>query len=159
MKKLAVIAGILTWGLIVPQINAEDRCSNADLRGVYSFVASGTLGGSAFATAGQTSYDGNGGVAGLIQISLGGNVTPVIKWSGTYSVDPENCTATKTAQIPGIGIVHFFVTAGAGFQELRFMATDTGAVRMVCLIMLSRKRKRRGFGVDGRPNSSGMKPG
>jgi hypothetical protein len=86
------------------------------------------LNSAAFATAGQTTYDGKGNMTGLIQISLNGNVTPVTKWTGTYSVDPENCTVTKTAQIPGVGTVHFFVTAGASFQELRFMATDTGAV-------------------------------
>jgi hypothetical protein len=126
MTKLAIFANLLIWG-IVPQLPAAE-CSNADLRGVYSFVASGTLGSAAFATAGQTTYDGKGNMTGLIQISLNGNVTPVTKWTGTYSVDPENCTVTKTAQIPGVGTVHFFVTAGASFQELRFMATDTGAV-------------------------------
>jgi hypothetical protein len=65
-------------------------------------------------------------VAGLIQISLNGTVTPVIPWTGIYSVNPDNCTMTKTAVIPGVGIVHFFVTAGARFKELRFMATDKG---------------------------------
>jgi hypothetical protein len=126
MKKLAVFASLLI-PVIAPRANAQE-CSNADLRGVYSFVASGALNSAAFATAGQTTYDGKGNMTGLIQISLNGNVTPVTKWTGTYSVDPENCTVTKTAQIPGVGTVHFFVTAGAGFRELRFMATDTGAV-------------------------------
>ena len=125
MKRLAVFASILI-SVIVPQVNAESRCSNADLRGVYSFVASGTFGGAAFATAGQTTYDGDGRVAGFIQISLNGTITPVIPWTGTYSVNSENCTVTKTATIPGVGTVHFFVTAGDRFNELRFIATDTG---------------------------------
>jgi hypothetical protein len=70
----------------------------------------------------------------LIQISLSGNVSPVLPWSGTYSVNPENCTATKTAVIPGAPYgpggepvtltVHFFFTAGDNFKELRFIATD-----------------------------------
>ena len=124
MTRLAIFANLLIWG-IVPQLPAAE-CSNADLRGVYSFVASGTLGSAAFATAGQTTYEGNGNVTGLIQISLNGVVTPVLAWSGTYTVDPNNCTATKTAVIPGVGTVHFFVTAGDHFNELRFMATDTG---------------------------------
>jgi hypothetical protein len=127
MRKLAVYSTMSILGMIVPALSAAD-CSNADLHGGYSFVASGALNSAAFATAGQTAYDGKGNMTGLIQISLNGNVTPVTKWTGTYSVDPENCTVTKTAQIPGVGTVHFFVTAGAGFQELRFMATDTGAV-------------------------------
>jgi len=126
MTKLAILTTLLIWG-IVPQLTAAE-CSNADLRGVYSFVASGTLGAAAFATAGQTTYEGNGKVTGLIQISLNGAVTPVLVWSGTYTVDPNNCTATKTAVIPGIGTVHFFVSAGNSFKELRFMATDAGTV-------------------------------
>jgi hypothetical protein len=106
------------------------------LQGDYSFVASGTFGSSSFAAAGQTTYDGNGGVTGLIQISLGGNVSPVLPWSGTYTVDPENCTTTKTVIIPdapyGKGgspvtlTVHFFITAGYDFTELRFIVTDPG---------------------------------
>ncbi|MBV9744586.1 MAG: hypothetical protein JO099_12575 [Acidobacteriia bacterium] len=127
MRKLAVYSAMSILGTIVPALSAAD-CSNADLHGGYSFVASGALNSATFATVGQTTYDGKGNMTGLIQISLNGNVTPVIKWTGSYSVDPENCTITKTAQIPGVGTVHFFVTAGAGFQELRFMATDTGAV-------------------------------
>lgn len=124
MTRLAIFATLLICGM-VPQLTAAE-CSNANLRGVYSFVASGTLGSAAFATAGQTTYEGNGNVTGLIQISLNGSVTPVLAWSGTYTVDPNNCTATKTAHIPGVGTVHFFVTAGADFKELRFMASDAG---------------------------------
>ena len=124
MTRLAIFATLLIWGIVRELTAAE--CSNADLRGVYSFVASGTLGSASFATAGQTTYEGNGNVTGLIQISLNGSVTPVLAWSGTYTVDPNNCTATKTAVIPGIGTVHFFVTAGDHFNELRFMSTDKG---------------------------------
>jgi hypothetical protein len=124
MTRLAIFANLLIWG-IVPHLTAAE-CSNADFRGIYSFVGSGTLGSAAFATAGQTTYDGKGGVTGLIQISLNGAVTPLLAWSGTYTVDPNNCTATKTAHIPGVGTVHFFVTAGDDFRELRFIATDTG---------------------------------
>jgi hypothetical protein len=135
MKKLAVLASLLILTL-VPRAYAQDRCSNADLQGVYSFVVSGTFGSSPFAAAGQTTYDGKGGVTGLIQISVGGDVSPVLPWSGTYTVNPENCTATKTAIIPdapyGPGgspvtlTVHFFITAGDNFRELRFIATDSG---------------------------------
>jgi hypothetical protein len=131
MKTMTFLAVVLySMG---PQIHAQDRlhaqdqCSNADLRGVYSFVASGTINGvGAFATAGQTAYEGDGNVAGLIQISLNGSITPMVSWSGTYSVDPVTCTATKAADIPGLGTVHFFVTAADDFKELRFIATDEG---------------------------------
>ena len=124
MKKVLVFAGLLLIAGIVPPAHAEE-CSNADLRGLYSFVASGTLGGSPFATAGQTLYNGTGGVTGLIQISVNGNVTSVIPWSGTYNVNPD-CTITKTGVVPGFPTLHFFVTAGDNFKELRFIATNPG---------------------------------
>ena len=127
MKRTTILASMLLCGM-ASQIHAQSPCSNADLHGLYSFVASGTLGGAAFATAGQTLYDGNGHVTGLIQISLNGSITPLISWTGTYSVNPANCTTTKTADIPGVGTVHFFITSGASFNELRFIATDTGSV-------------------------------
>jgi hypothetical protein len=122
MKKLALFAGTLSLG-IAPQLSAA-ACSNADLHGAYSFVASGTFGSAAFATAGQSVFDGNGGVTGVIRISLNGTVTPVIAWTGRYSVDPDDCTIAKTADIPGVGTVHFFMTIGAAFRELRFITTD-----------------------------------
>jgi hypothetical protein len=124
MKKVLVLASLLLIVGIVTPAHAEE-CSNADLRGLYSFVASGTLGGLPFATAGQTQYDGNGGVTGLIQISVNGTVTNVIPWSGTYRVNPD-CTITKIGVVPGFPNLHFFVTAGDNFKELRFIATNPG---------------------------------
>jgi hypothetical protein len=132
MKKITMFVGMLLCAL-APQVRAadpihrEDRCSNADLRGAYSFVASGTFGTAPFATAGRTIYDGRGNAEGVIQVSVNGGLTPRLDWSGTYTVDPATCTATKTANIPGLGAVDFFVTFGDGFRELRFIATTPGA--------------------------------
>src|SRR5579864_1043044 len=108
MSKFTFIAGLLLCSM-APMIHGQVQCSTANLRGLYSFVASGTLGGQPFATAGQTMYEGNGNVSGLIQISLNGNVTPLLKWTGTYTIDPETCVVNKEAVIPGIGKVHFVV--------------------------------------------------
>ena len=127
MKRLATFAALSVLGLMVPHANAQRLCNNAELVGGYSFVASGTFGTNGFAAAGQGFYDGNGGVTGVINMSVGGTVTGPITWTGTYVVNPD-CTATKTVVIPGIGTVHFFITAGNGFAELRFIATDTGTV-------------------------------
>ena len=132
MKKITMFVGILLCALApqlraADQIHQEDRCSNADLRGAYSFVASGTFGTAPFATAGRTIYDGRGNAEGVIQVSVNGGLTPRLDWSGTYTVDPATCTATKTANITGFGAVEFFVTFGDGFRELRFIATTPGA--------------------------------
>lgn len=132
MKRMTIFASILLCSIVSglhaqDDFHGQDQCSSADLHGVYSFVASGTMAGvGAFATAGQTKYDGNGKAKGLIQISLNGNVTALTPWTGTYSVNPTNCTVSKTVSIPGIGTVHFFGTAGDRFKELRFIATDSG---------------------------------
>jgi hypothetical protein len=138
MKKVAVLATMLISGVIVSHVNAQDECSNRDLRGVYSFLASGTFAGAPFAAAGQTTYDGAGNAAGLIQISLNGTILPSAapsKWTATYKVDPSSCTTTKTIDLPtdsSLGPLSgaqlpFFITAGAGFKELRFIATAPGA--------------------------------
>ena len=133
MKKLSTFMTLSILGLMVPQANAQRRCSNTDVVGVYSFVASGTFGTAGFATAGQTIYDGNGGASGIINISLGGTVTGPIAWTGTYSVNAD-CTFTKTIIIPGLGPMgaplkaNFFLTASDNFAELRFIATDAGTV-------------------------------
>jgi hypothetical protein len=131
MKKIALFAAVLFCAMAsqlsaTDKTRADERCSNADLRGVYSFVADGYLGGDAFATAGQTTYDGRGGASGLIQISTNGAVTPRLNWSGTYAVDAATCTATKTVVLPN-GSVDFFVTFADGFKELRFISTTEGA--------------------------------
>ena len=134
MKKITMFAALVLC-LMAPRLCAADekngdvRCSNADLKGVYSFVASGTFGGQAFATAGQTTYDGQGKAGGLIQVSLNGAVTSVREWTGVYTVDTDTCTVTKTANISGGDFppIQFFVTASDGFRELRFIATNPGA--------------------------------
>jgi len=132
MRKFAILAGMLI-AIGAPQVKAQSICFASHLQGIYSFVASGTFGGAGFAAAGQTVYDGNGGATGVIQISLGGTVTPVIPWTATYVVNPD-CTATKAMTIPGLGpngtplTVHFFITAGSAFSELRFIATDATTV-------------------------------
>jgi hypothetical protein len=43
-------------------------------------------------------------------------------------VDRATCTITKTADIPGLGVVQFVVTLGSSFRELRFIAS-TRALR------------------------------
>lgn len=132
MQKFAILAGLLL-AIGMPVVKAQGICFASNLQGYYSFVASGTFGGAGFAAAGNTLYDGNGGATGVIQASVGGTVTPVIPWTATYTVNPD-CTATKAMTIPGLGpngsalTIHFFITAGNNFTELRFIATDATTV-------------------------------
>ena len=129
MTKLAISATILITGMILPHLKAEE-CSNADLHGEYSFVASGTLNGTPFATAGQTIYNGDGTASGVIQASALGAVGPTTTWTATYSVTSMKtgggqpvCVLNKTITISGGPTVSFFGTASADFKELRFIVT------------------------------------
>lgn len=137
MKTIALATAVWTAAVSVAQ--AAPPCSNADLHGVYSFNAAGAivanpvnLPAGPFAAAGRTTYEGNGTASGVIQISLNGTIAPPTgpsTWTGTYSVDPATCTTTKALTItsgPLNGVtLHFFITAGAEFTELRFIATDS----------------------------------
>jgi len=138
MKTFAIFTALFILAL-APEVRAQDQdeCSNSSMRGQYSFVASGTVGGAPFATAGYGIYDGRGNVQGVIQASLNGNVLPATGWSGTYAVSsmtvgtttegPTVCVLNKTITIPGYKlVVSFFVTAADRFKELRFIATTAG---------------------------------
>jgi hypothetical protein len=134
MRKLVIYATMLIPSMMVSHLNAQ-ACFNGNLRGAYSFEASGTLAGSPFAAAGQTLYDGAGQADGVIQASVGGTVYPPALWTATYSVGPMAtasgqtvCVFTKTITIPSYGMtISFFGTAGSGFTTLRFIATTSGA--------------------------------
>jgi hypothetical protein len=127
---LSAFAALLMFAL-APQMRASGECSAADLKGDYSFVASGTINVPGlpvgpFAAAGKTHYHGDGTADGVIQVSLNGNQL-FSKWNATYTVDSSSCTITKTITLEANGVkLDFFITAGDDFRELRFIATDPG---------------------------------
>ena len=134
MKNLVGFAYLLSIAL-VPQVRAQDECFNGLLHGQYSFVVSGTFNGAPFAATGQTIYDGLGNAQGVIQTSSNGTVYPATTWTAKYSVKsmsttptgggPAVCVLNKTITVPGYNNlqVSFFGTAGADYNELRFIAT------------------------------------
>ena len=130
------------------QLNAQDRCSDADLHGAYSFVVSGTFAGEPFAAAGQTIYDGNGNASGVIQASVGGTVYPTAPWTATYSFSPMQtgegqtvCVLKKTMTIDSYGplTMSFFGTSGDDYKELRFIATGSNATTSLTISGTARK--------------------
>jgi hypothetical protein len=139
MKKISAFACILLAGIAQSRLLAQ-QCSNGDLKGVYSFVASGTFGGVPFAVVGQTTYEGNGNASGWIQIDNNGAILPALQqgaaaapgsWTASYSVDPSTCMATKIVTLDSTfgtlsgAKLYFFITAGSAFRELRFLLTNT----------------------------------
>jgi hypothetical protein len=146
MTKLAISTAMMA-AMIMPHLQAES-CSNADLRGEYSFSASGTLNGAPFVAAGQTVYNGDGTASGVIQVSALGAVGPATTWTAKYSVTAivtgggQNvCVLTKTIVIKDGPTVSFFGTAGADFKELRFIATAfNGATANLAISGTARKQ-------------------
>ena len=135
MRRLFAYTALVVAGTIVPGLRASD-CSNADLHGAYSFVASGTVSGMPFATTGQTIYNGDGTAEGIIQASLGGALFggpnfPPVPWTATYSATTMSvgggqtvCVLNKTITVSDWKLeISFFGTAGDDFRELRFIAT------------------------------------
>jgi hypothetical protein len=147
MTKFAISATLLLSGMILPHLKAES-CSNADLHGEYSFIASGTLNGTPFATAGQTVYNGDGTADGVIQASALGTIGQATTWTATYSVSAmltpggkTVCVLNKTITIKDGPTVSFFGTASAGFQELRFIVTAfNGATTNIAVSGTARKQ-------------------
>jgi hypothetical protein len=130
-----VLALAASSGAITQRLQAE-ACNISNLHGQYSFVASGTINGQPYASAGQTIYHGDGTAEGVIQVSIGGNVYPVATWTATYTATatPTDsgatvCVVTKRITIPAYGglVANFFVTASGDFKQLHFIATDTGS--------------------------------
>jgi hypothetical protein len=148
MRKFAVYATMLISGIILPDAIAAD-CSNADLRGAYSFETSGTYSGVSFAAAGQTIYNGDGTAEGVIQASVGGTVLPLANWTATYSLSSMSigggqtvCVLTKEMMIPSYGNLHltFFGSAGAEFKELRFIASKSSQTSSLTVSGTARKQ-------------------
>jgi len=143
MTKLFAYTTLIVMGIIVPGLRASD-CSNADLRGPYSFVASGTVSGMPFATTGQTLYNGDGTAAGIIQATLGGALfggpnSPPVTWTATYSLTSVAigggqtvCVLNKTINVPP-------GTCRSAFLGLRAMTFAS------CVLSLSGRRWRIGL--------------
>ena len=77
------------------------QCTNATLKGDYSYVQNGTVVGEGpFASLGFTRFDGEGGLTTIEFTSRNGMIAPdpepVIFGSGTYQVNPD-CTGFATA--------------------------------------------------------------
>jgi hypothetical protein len=135
MRRLFAHTVLIIAGTLVPGLKASD-CSNGELRGAYSFLASGTVNGMPFATTGQTLYNGDGTAAGIIQASIGGALfggpnSPPVPWTATYSLTTMQvgggktvCVLNKTITVPAWKLeISFFGTAGDDFRELRFITT------------------------------------
>ena len=126
----AVFASLLISGFTT-RLDAQDRCTNASLKGSYAFKVDGTnvsnpylpaLG--PFAAVGKNSYDGRGHMKGSIIVSLNGSIIPAT-YAGTYTVN-SNCTGVKSATLSIGAVVDFFFVIDDDLREIQMVVTQAG---------------------------------
>jgi hypothetical protein len=108
------------------------RCSNATLRGVYGFGASG----SAFAPTGEVGdlavfarivFDGHGNSTQSTNSSFNGFQNEVPLETATYSVNPD-CTGSAILHHPDGTSEHINFVIVEGGSEIKFISATPGAV-------------------------------
>ena len=111
-------------------VNANERCSDASLKGSYAFrvdgtnVSNPTLPLGPFAAVGKNTYDGRGHMSGQITISADGAMIPAT-YTGTYSVAP-GCTGTKSAKLNIGATVNFFFVIDSSGRGIKMIVTEAG---------------------------------
>src|SRR6266850_1797489 len=122
-KIVAVFASVFISSLATA-VSAEERCTDASLRGSYAFQVDGTNVAGPFAAVGKNTYDGKGGMKGVIVISLNGAIIPAT-YTGTYHVSSD-CTGVKSATL-NIGLtVNFYFVLDDDVREIRMIVSDSG---------------------------------
>ena len=127
----------------VPRVTTDDAslggCSLATIQGTYGIWEQGTFVGKIdgnppgiqVAIVGRVTYDGAGNLSGTWFGSFGGNVTPTLPVTGTYTVSPD-CIYSDEFSPGGPGFVlhHSGPIVGGGslFQEVHYIYTDAGTV-------------------------------
>jgi hypothetical protein len=105
-------------------------CSNATLKGTYTFASDGwTVSGTGttpFALAGTETYSGAGTAAGVVTISLNGVITPGTPNTATYHINSD-CTGTGAFTNSGV-TTHFDLYLSPNGDYFRFVGTDPGSV-------------------------------
>jgi hypothetical protein len=85
----------------------------------------GTNANGPFAAVGKSTYDGRGGVTGVLFLSSNGAIIPA-HYTGTYALRAD-CTAVKTANVD-IGLtVNYYMVVDSNLREIRFISTDDGS--------------------------------
>src|SRR5262249_14898802 len=91
----------------------QTKCSNATLHGSYGLRATGITGvGGNFAAVGRFTFDGRGGLAGIVFVRVAGNDVEV-HITGTYSVSAD-CIVDDVWNTPGGASTHKSVIVNQG---------------------------------------------
>jgi hypothetical protein len=109
--------------------NAEARCSEATLDGMYLFAFDGSItegeDQGPFAVAGYQVFDGDGKSKGVSSFSENGKITRKEPFSVTYTVKAD-CTGTATLE--AIIVTHYYMFIAPDGSKFTFVQTDPGVV-------------------------------
>jgi hypothetical protein len=119
----AALASLLISGFTT-RLDAQDRCTNASLKGSYTFQVDGTNVNGPFAAVGKNTYDGKGHLKGVIVVSSNGAIIPA-KYEGTYTLNAD-CTGIKSAALDFGLTVNFYFVVDSDLREIRMIVTDPG---------------------------------
>jgi len=119
----AALASLLISGFTT-RLDAQDRCTNASLKGSYAFQVDGTNVNGPFAAIGKNTYDGKGHLKGVIVVSSNGAIIPA-KYEGTYTLNAD-CTGIKSAALDFGLTVNFYFVVDSDLREIRMIVTDPG---------------------------------
>jgi len=132
--KPGIVAAVFASFLIscfTTRLDAQERCTNASLKGSYAFKVDGTNVSNPhlpavgpFAAVGKNTYDGRGQMKGKIIVSLNGSMISAT-YTGTYTVN-SNCTGVKSATLSNGLIVDFFFVIDDDLREIQMAVTQAG---------------------------------
>ena len=121
---VAAALGSLLISGFTTRLDAQDRCTNASLKGSYAFQVDGTNVNGPFAAIGKNTYDGKGHLKGVIVVSSNGAIIPA-KYEGTYTLNAD-CTGIKSAALDFGLTVNFYFVVDSDLREIRMIVTDPG---------------------------------
>ena len=120
---------------LVPTAQAKTagRCSERTVKGTYAFALTGSvINVGPIAASGTTTFDGEGNVSltGAINTTT---LNPILEgtFTGTYTVNPDDCTGNVVVTTPGVfgyTDLHFKGVIINQGQEVRYLITDPGIV-------------------------------
>jgi len=133
-KRIAVLvaAGILiSWNMRTINVKAQTGCSLQSLSVPYTYALNGSyfsVQGSlyGFSSAGRFVPDGNGNFVGTDTISDGAVITRGRQYTGTYTVNSNDCTGSAVFLNNNVPLAHmdFVITNNA--KNINFIQTDNG---------------------------------
>src|SRR5262249_12397991 len=115
------------------EVQAQNPCTSASLRGAYGYTFTGTTGPDAqqWASTGRLVADGGGNLFGAETVSVDGEIS-TRNYTGTYKVNLD-CTGSAISNDNTGATTQCDFVIVAGGQEVEVIEADAGTVIVGCL--------------------------